>query len=147
SKAGFAAIDNLKVPINQTGAALDAMASAGKQGAFEIKDMAQYMPELTAGYQSLGQKGVGAVADLSAALQITRKGAGDSASAANNLANLINKMGSEDAIKNFSKIGIDLPAGLKKAAAEGKTPIEAITNLVAQAEKKGANLGQLFGDM
>ncbi len=92
SAAGFAVVDNLKVPIDQTGRVIDVMAAAGKAGAFEMKDMAQYFPTLTAGYQALGQKGVGAVADLAAALQIARKGAGDSASAATNIANVLQKI-------------------------------------------------------
>ena len=88
SQAAYAALDNLKVPAAQSGAALDAMAAAGKAGAFELRDMAQYFPSLGAGYQALGQTGVSAVADLAAALQIVRKGTGDSAGAATNLGNL-----------------------------------------------------------
>ncbi|NKC48103.1 phage tail tape measure protein [Ochrobactrum anthropi ATCC 49188] len=42
AKAGFAALDNLKVPATDFGKALDAMAQAGKEGAFELRDMAQY---------------------------------------------------------------------------------------------------------
>ncbi|MGU3314249.1 phage tail tape measure protein [Sphingomonas sp. M6A6_1c] len=51
SAAAFAANDNLKVPIQQTGRVIDVMAEAGKQGAFEIKDMAGAFPALTAGYR------------------------------------------------------------------------------------------------
>lgn len=147
-KATFAAHDNLKVPIEQTGKALDVMAQAGKSGAFEVKDMAQYFPELTASMQSLGSKGVPAVADLAAALQITRKGAGDSASAANNLQNLISKINAGDTIKNFAKFGIDIPAAMKKAAKDGRSPIEEIVRLTQQATGGDqAKLSSLFGDM
>ncbi len=141
SAAAFAANDNLKVPIAQTGKVIDIMAAAGKAGAFEIKDMAGAFPSLTAGYQALGQTGVGAVADLSAALQIARKGAGDSASAATNVANIIQKISSPATIKAFSKFGIDLPKSLKKAYAEGKTPLEAIAELTQKAT--GGDLGKL----
>jgi TP901 family phage tail tape measure protein len=145
--ATFASHDNLKVPAQQTGKTLDIMAKAGKAGAFEIKDMAQYFPALTASANALGHKGVGAVADLAAALQITRKGAGDSASAAGNLQNLLDKINTEDTIKHFKKFGIDVPAAMKKAAREGKSPIEAITELTAKAT--GGDLSKLsflFGD-
>lgn len=141
SAAAFAASDNLKVPIEQTGLVIDAMAQAGKQGAFEIKDMAGSFPALTAGYQALGQKGVGAVADLAAALQIARKGAGDSATAANNVANIIQKISSPNTIKAFDKMGVDLPKALKRAYAEGKTPLEAIAELTAKAT--GGDLGKI----
>jgi len=147
SAAAFAANDNLKVPIAQTGKVIDIMAAAGKAGAFEIKDMAGAFPSLTAGYQALGQTGVGAVADLSAALQIARKGAGDSASAATNVANIIQKISSPATIKAFSKFGIDLPKSLKKAYAEGKTPLEAIAELTQKATNGDlGKLGFLFED-
>ena len=141
SAAAFAANDNLKVPVEQTARVIDIMAQAGKSGAFEIKDMAGAFPSLTAGYQALGQTGTGAVADLAAALQIARKGAGDSATAANNVANVIQKISSPATIKAFSKFGIDLPKALKKAYAEGKTPLEAIAELTKKAT--GGDLGKM----
>ncbi|BCA60230.1 phage tail tape measure protein [Sphingomonas sp. HMP6] len=141
SKAAFAANDNLKVPIEQTARVIDIMATAGKAGAFEIKDMAGSFPALTAGYQALGQTGLGAVADLSAALQIARKGAGDSETAATNVANIIQKIASPQTIKAFAKFGIDLPAALKKAYDDGKTPLEAIAELTKKAT--GGDLGKI----
>lgn len=147
-KATFAAHDNLKVPIEQTGKALDVMAQAGKRGAFEVKDMSRHFPALTAGLQGLGSEGVPAVADLSAALQIVRKGAGDADTAANNLDNLINKIGAGDTAKNFKKFGIDVPAAMKKAAKEGRSPIEEIVRLTQQATGGDqSKLSALFGDM
>jgi len=147
SAAAFAATDNLKVPVAQTGKIIDVMASAGKAGAFEIKDMAQYFPALTAAYQGLGQTGVGAVADLAAGLQIARKGAGDAASAGGNLANILQKIASPSTNKAFEKMGVDLPAALKKAYAEGKTPLEAIAELTNKTLKGDlSKLGYLFED-
>lgn len=147
SAAAFAANDNLKVPVQQTGRVIDIMAQAGKAGAFEIRDMAGAFPALTAGYQGLGQTGLGAIADLSAALQIARKGAGDSATAATNLGNIIQKIGSPQTIKAFSKFGVDLPAALKRAYAEGKTPLEAIADLTNKALGGDlSKIGFLFED-
>ena len=147
SAAAFAASDNLKVPVDQTARAIDIMAQAGKSGAFEIKDMAQYFPTLTAGYQALGQKGTGAVADLAAALQIARKGAGDSASAATNVANVLQKITSPATIRAFSKMGVDLPQALKRMYAEGKTPLEAIAELTNKTLNGDlSKMGFLFED-
>lgn len=147
SGAAFAAHDNLKVPIADTGRMIDAMAQAGKSGAFEIKDMAQYFPSLTAAYQGLGQSGVKAGADLAAAAQITRKGAGDSASAATNLQNVLQKISSPATIKAFAKFGVDLPKGLQQAYKEGKTPIEAIADLTNKTLKGDlGKIGFLFED-
>ncbi len=145
--ASYAAYSNLKVPIEQTALAIDTMAYAGKRGAFELKDMAQYMPALTAGYQALGQTGIGAVADLGAALQVIRKGTGDSASAGVDLENILQKLASPATIKAFQKMGVDLPAALKKAYAEGKTPLEALAELTNKTLKGDlGKLGFLFED-
>ncbi|WP_408586572.1 phage tail tape measure protein [Novosphingobium sp.] len=145
----YANFNNLKVPIQQTGAALDIMAAGGKAGAFEIKDMARFFPGLTAQAQALGQSGLGAVTDLTAALQIARRATGTSEEAANNIQNLLAKINSKGTIDAFKKnFGVDLPAALKKAAAEGKTPLEAIAAITQKAT--GGNLSKLsfaFEDM
>ncbi len=147
SQAGYAALDNLKVPANEFGRALDAMAQAGKAGAFELKDMAKYFPSLGAGYQALGQKGVPAVADLSAALQIVRKGTGDSASAATNLSNVLQKINAPLTRKSFAKMGVNLEKEMKKAAEKGLTPIEAIAEITNRTLKGDlGKLGDLFQD-
>lgn len=147
SAAAFAANDNLKVPVEQTARVIDIMAQAGKSGAFEIKDMAQYFPTLTAGYQALGQKGTSAVGDLAAALQIARKGAGDAASAATNIENVLQKISSPATVRSFAKMGVDLPKSLKKMYAEGKTPLEAIAELTNKTLKGDlSKIGYLFED-
>lgn len=147
AQAGYAALDNLKVPADQFTKALDAMAEAGKAGAFELKDMAQYFPSLGAAYQGLGQTGVSSVADLAAALQIVRKGTGDSSSAANNLANVLQKIRAPQTVKAFDKMGVDLERELKAAAKRGLTPIEAIAEITNKALKGDlGKLGDLFSD-
>lgn len=147
SQAGYAALDNLKVPANEFAQALDAMAVAGKEGAFELKDMAKYFPQLGAGYQALGQKGVPAVADLSAALQIVRKGTGDSASAATNLSNILQKINAPLTRKNFAKMGVNLEKEMTKAAKKGMTPIEAIVEITNRTLNGNlGRLGDLFND-
>lgn len=148
SAAAFAANDNLKVPVAQTGKVIDIMAAAGKRGAFEIKDMASHFPALTAASQALGQHGTAAVADLSAALQIARKGAGSSDAAATNVANLLQKINSPGTVRAFKKnFGVDLPAALKKLYAQGKTPIEAIAELASKTVNGDlSKLGYLFED-
>lgn len=146
-RASYAAVDNLGIAANQTGKVLDVMAEAGKRGAFEVRDMAQYFPSLTASAAGLKHTGVAAVADLAAALQITRKGAGDSAEAATNLGNLLQKISSPLTVKNFKKFGVDLEAELKAAAKRGESPIEAITKLTDKALKGDlSKLGYLFED-
>lgn len=147
--SSYANFNNLKVPIGETGRALDIMAAGGKAGAFEIKDMARYFPGLTAQAQALGQSGLGAVTDLTAALQIARRATGTSEEAANNIENLLAKINSKGTIEAFKKnFGVDLPAAMKKAAADGKTPMEAIAEITKRAT--GGDLSKLsfgFEDM
>ncbi|OJY65509.1 MAG: phage tail tape measure protein [Sphingobium sp. 66-54] len=148
AQASFANFQNLKVPIAQNARALEIMAAAGNAGAFEIRDMAQYFPTLTAQAQALGQSGVAAVADLAAAAQIARQGTGDSASAATNLQNLLAKINTKETIQKFKKMGTDLPTALKQAYAKGKTPLEAIAEITKKT--LGGDLSRisfLFGDM
>lgn len=145
--ASWAAVDNLKVPAAQIGKSLDIMSSAGKASAFELRDMAQYFPALGAAYQGLGQEGTGAVADLAAALQVVRKGTGDSASAATNLGNVLQKVYAPGTVRAFARQGVDLFAEMEAAAQRGLTPIEAIAELTEKTLGGDlSKMGILFED-
>ncbi len=145
--ASWSAVDNLKIPADQIGRALDMMATAGKAGAFELRDMAAYFPALGAAYQGLGQSGTGAVADLAAALQVVRKGTGDSSTAATNLANVLQKIYSPATVRAFGKQGVDVFAEMEAAARRGLTPIEAIAELTDKTLKGDlSKMGNLFED-
>ncbi|AZB63854.1 phage tail tape measure protein [Cereibacter sphaeroides] len=145
--AAWSAVDNLKVPADQIELALDAMAQAGKAGAFELRDMATYFPTLGAAYQGLGQTGVDSVADLAAALQIVRKGTGDASTAATNLGNVLQKIYANPTQKGFKKLGIDIRKEMEKAAKAGQTPIEAIAEITNKALGGDlSRLGEIFED-
>lgn len=148
SAASVAAMQNLKVMPNEIRRMLEGMTSAGNAGAFEMKDMAQYFPQLSASVQSLGMTGVGAVNDLAAALQIARRGAGDASTAANNLSNFTGKLMAPETIKRFKKFGVDVTKELKKAHKQGISPIEHFMGLIDEKTNGGQAdlLGQLFGD-
>lgn len=147
ASAAWAAVDNLKVPADQIGTALDMMAAAGKEGAFELRDQAQYFPALGAAYQALGQEGTDAVADLAAALQVVRKGTGDSSQAATNLANVMQKIYAPATVKKFGEKNIDIYKAMEKAAKRGLTPIEAIAEITEEALKGDlSKMGELFED-
>jgi hypothetical protein len=91
-----------------------------------------------------GQQGLGQIA---AALQIVRRGAGDSAEAATNFNNILQKINSNDAIKNFKKKGIDIQKVLKDAAAKGADPLEAALRAINKAIKGDTSrIGELFSD-
>ncbi len=132
--AAYASINNLKVAAAETGRVFDVMAEAGNQGGFEVSDMARHFPSLTAQMQALGEKGVPAVADLSAALQVAMNTAGNADEAGNNIMNLLAKINAPGTIRAFEKnFGIDLPAAMKRLTDQGYSAMEAIAMVTQQA--------------
>lgn len=147
SKAGFAAMSNLGIGAEDLGKSFDIMAAAGKAGGFELKDMAQYLPSITALGSSKGMTGEKGLAQIAAALQIVRRGAGDSAEAATNFNNILQKINSNDAIKNFDELGVDIQQVLKDAAAKGADPLEAALRAINKALGGDlSRIGELFAD-
>jgi TP901 family phage tail tape measure protein len=148
ANAGYAAMMNLKIPANQVATVFDIMASAGKDGSFEIADMARQFPSLTAQMQALGEVGPRAAADLSAALQVAMHTAGNADEAGNNIQNLLSKINAPGTITAFKKnFGIDLPAAMKKLEKQGYSSMEAIAMLTTRATKGDTKkLGFAFED-
>lgn len=145
--AAYAAVNNLQVGADDIPVVLDMMAEAGKQGAFELRDMAKYFPALAAQYQGLGQTGADAAGDLAAALQIVRTGTGDASTAATNLQNVLQKVYANTTINGFKKLGIDIRKEMAKAAEAGMTPIEAIAEITNKALGGDlSKLGTIFED-
>jgi len=147
ANAGFAVIDNLGVAAANLQKAFDVMAASGKEGSFELKDMARSFPELTANAQALQMRGVPAVAALSAALQIAMKSAGSADEAANNMSNFLGKISSPDTVKNFKKMGIDIEAEMKGAAKNGTDPLLHAMKVIKKATGGDQyEMGKLFAD-
>ena len=147
AKSAHAVVQNLKVAPEEVGDAIDAMAKAGKSGGFELSDMAKDFAAITASAQFAGARGVKAVADISAALQVARKGAADGAAAANNLQNFFQKLTLKETVSNFKKFRVDILKELKFARDKGISPIEHILNVLNKVTG-GDNdkIAQLFGD-
>lgn len=132
--AAFASINNLKVASAETARIFDVMAAAGNEGGFEVRDMARHFPALTAQMQALGEKGIPAVADLSAALQVAMNTAGSADEAGNNIVNLLAKINAPGTIRAFKKnFGIDLPGAMKKLTEQGYSTLEAIALITQKA--------------
>jgi TP901 family phage tail tape measure protein len=147
SKAGFAAMSNLGLAAEDLGKSFDIMAAAGKAGGFELRDMAQYLPSITALASAKGMTGESGLAQIAAALQIVRRGAGDASEAATNFNNILQKINSNDAIKNFKEAGIDIQKVLKDAKANGTDPLEASLRAINTALGGDmSRLGELFAD-
>ncbi|AAU91005.1 prophage MuMc02, tail tape measure protein, TP901 family [Methylococcus capsulatus str. Bath] len=137
--------NNLKVSADQSESALNMLAYAGKRGQFEIRDSAKWLPALAPMFQTLGVTGKEAVAEIGAALQIARKGAGTNDEAANNFRNFLAKLTSPDTLKDFDKAGIDLQSSLKNAAKRGISPMEAMMDTItAYIGSKGPQAAAAF---
>lgn len=147
AKVSFAAYSNLKVPIGQSGKAMEAMVFAAKAGKVEVADMAKVFPKLTGSAQVLGMSGITAVAQLGAALQIAGKTATDSEEAANNVNNLLNKLGDNETLKKFKDFGIDAKAAYAAGTEVGATKLETMLALLEKVEKRGGTVNDIFGDM
>lgn len=124
--------DNLKIGEEGFEGALNMLAYAGKRGQFEIRDMAKWLPTLTPVLSDMGVTGKEAVAEIGAALQIARKGAGSNDEAANNFRNFLQKMFSQDTKKDFEKAGIDIEKSLKNLREKGLTPVQGMLEIITQ---------------
>lgn len=149
ASAAYANINNLKVPLSETARALDIMATSGKLGAFEVRDMARSFPSLTGQLNALGESGLSAVGRLSAALQIARQTTGSSDEAANNIQNLLTKINAPGTIRAFEKnFGVNLPAAIARLRAQGYDTFEAIAMITRDATGGDlSKLGFAFEDM
>ncbi|TIO36534.1 phage tail tape measure protein [Mesorhizobium sp.] len=127
--------------------AFDILVTSGKQGKFELKDMAQYLPSLAPAMAALGYEGEKGLGKLASMLQTVRLQTGDASSAATNLQNVLQKMESDQTAKKFSEFGINLRAEMAKARTEGRDLIDVFIELTDRALKGDlSKIPQLFTD-
>jgi TP901 family phage tail tape measure protein len=147
TKTGFQLQNALKIKPSELKETFDALAFAGKQGAFELKDMAQYMPTIAAAAGTLGIEGKEGAISLAAMMQMVRKDAPDAAQSATRLTDAMLKMTAPDAVKNFKAFGVNIEEVLKSAKANGINPMEAALEELQRVTGGDVfKLGQIFGD-
>lgn len=73
-------------------------------------------------------QGKAAVAEMVAALQVAKIGAGSTDKAANNFNNFLEKLYAPETKKRFGDIGIDIEKSLMQQKAKGISPIEGMMN-------------------
>ena len=128
----LAMVNNLRLGPEQVEQALASMVQAGREGQFELRDMAREFAGLTAAAAGIGLTGPSAINSLSAALQVARQGAGTAGEAATNLTNILQKMTAPDAVRNFREMGVDLEGVMRDAATRGINPLEALIQKIRQ---------------
>ncbi len=131
----------LGITIEQMPQAFASLIQAGRDGNFELRDMAQQFPSILAAARSLGMQGPQALAALASALQVARQAAGTSSEAANNVLNMLQKMASPEVGRNFREIGVNLEGVMQDAARRGINPMEALIQKLR--ERTGGNLFRL----
>jgi TP901 family phage tail tape measure protein len=149
ANTSFQLMQNLKIQSGDVARTFEVLAAAGKQGSFELKDMAQQFPAVAASAQKLQIGGVKGAASLAAMLQIVRRGTADSSTAANNLVNLLEKLTGKEAVKNFQAFGVNIEKVVKDAQAQGLDPLEESLKVIQRITKGGDPflINKLFGDM
>jgi TP901 family phage tail tape measure protein len=138
--------DNLGIGAAGLERSMNMLAFAGKSGQFELADMAKWLPQLTPQFAALGITGERAVAEIGAALQIARRGAGSNDEAANNYKNFLSKLTAPETLKAFEKAGIDLKGSMKNLVSQGLSPAQAMLNiLTAHLGKKAPTAAAEYG--
>jgi hypothetical protein len=121
--------------------ALNMVTASGQAGGFEIKDMARALPgQLAVGKTAglVGLQGLQKILTMNQAAVLT---AGDTASAGNNVLNLLSKLASNDTAKDFDKAGQgQLSQFLIDQRLKGVDAIDAWMNLIDQLAAKNPQL-------
>jgi TP901 family phage tail tape measure protein len=148
AKTSGAMLDNLKIKLEELPEAFDKLNYAGKKGQFELRAIAQYLPQLASQWANVHQEGIGKLGELGAMLEIVRKQTGTDEQAANGVRDLLTKIYSTDVQNNFKKMGVDLEGGLKKGLKAGKSFSDVVIELTEQATKGDmSKLPKLFGEI
>lgn len=149
SQSGIAAMQNLGVRARDLGMAFDIMAKAGKEGRFEINDMARAFPGLSSRAKLLGMTGLDGVRRMSAMLQITRTNARDAEEAENNLLNFLDKLTGNETLQHFDKLGVSIEQVLKNSKRNGTDFVDDMLVEIRRLTKDGTDaiaLTKLFPD-
>lgn len=125
---------------------LDLLAAQGKQGTFELRDMATQGPRVFTAMNRTGRQGVGAVREMGAMLQIVRRGTSSADQAATAYERMIG--GLIEKQKELKKLGVDIwdPKALKQGRQEMRSTITIFEELIRKTKGDQATLSKLFGE-
>ncbi|EGM6573459.1 phage tail tape measure protein [Salmonella enterica] len=129
AQAAFTTQQSLGLKASDFAAAQNIMTYAGKEGSFEIPDQVKWLPQLAPMMSGIAE-GKDAIAELGAALQVARIGAGTSDEAANNFKNFLTKIFAQDNQLRFQNAGIDLKNSILQQKANGISPVEGMMNTI-----------------
>ncbi|MGL9719849.1 phage tail tape measure protein [Symbiopectobacterium sp.] len=148
AQAAFTTKQSLGIAATDFAAVQNIMTYGGKAGSFEIADQVKWLPDLAPQMANVAQ-GKEAVAEMVAALQVAKIGAGSSDKAANNFNNFLEKLYAPETKKRFADVHIDIEKSLMQQKAYGISPIEGMMNTLQTylAQKSPQALAQFKSAM
>lgn len=148
AQAAFTTKQSLGIAAKDFAAVQNIMTYGGKAGSFEIADQVKWLPDLAPQMANVAQ-GKEAVAEMVAALQVAKIGAGSSDKAANNFNNFLEKLYAPETKKRFADVHIDIEKSLMQQKAYGISPIEGMMNTLQTylAQKSPQALAQFKSAM
>ncbi|GFO81217.1 MAG: hypothetical protein A49_08440 [Methyloceanibacter sp.] len=111
--------DALKLSAKDVAYMFDIMVTSGKDGQFELRDMAQYLPVVANMFAAAGYEGLPGLKALVSYLQTLREDSGSAGQAITQFTNILSKLESPRTLKTFEDHGIDLRKELEAARASG----------------------------
>jgi TP901 family phage tail tape measure protein len=136
---------NLNVLPEHMEEVLDGMHQAGKEGRFELKDMAAHFARTAALAQQFGMTGKKAALEIAAAMEVARMATGDASQAATNVENLFQKLVSPQTVKKFQEYGVDIKEAIAQGTKQGRSPLDTV---IVEAKKvlagSGASIDEVF---
>lgn len=118
--------------------ALEVTLQSGFDGKFEVSDMIQHLPNLLATSKNNGFHGLEDYKYLLSMTQVAANQSGSNDTAANNVANYLNKLNSNDTIERLKKVdisnkkglqGIDLAKSYQRGLAAGNNPSQVMVDI------------------
>ena len=134
-------LKNKMFTLDQADLAMDEGLKGGKQGSFEFKDMAKYLPQFAA--LGTGMKSHAGYQMHIANAEAIETVSADADQAGNNYINLLQKLNAPDVKNNFKKKGINLTKVQLQAAAKGIDPVTAMSDAVESLMHKSKGYQKL----
>lgn len=125
---------------------LDLLAAQGKEGTFELKDMATQGPRVFTAMNRTGRHGVDAVREMGSVLQIVRRGTSSAEQASTAYERMIG--GLIEKQKELKKLGVEIwdPAALKQGRQQMHSTINIFEDVIRKTKGDQAVLSKLFGE-
>lgn len=144
SAATFSLSQQFGIAAGEMENAFNILSQGGKEGQFELKAMAQYLPSIGSRFKTMKVEGMEAASTFAAAMQVMRKNAPDDAQAATMLENMMSYAVSPKGLKYAAEMGSDIQAVIEDAWKAGENPIEAYVKEMQKISGGDAfKLGQL----